>query len=538
MVVKGGVERRRRLLENEVDKTDSEEAPVNRFVDKHSALIDGVLESFDRVIMHGHLCIAGARNLVAWAVKEKIAIGELAGRGAEYRRRIKAYAQAIARRAGRPYLRPGIGQRKDEVVRGIIEKQEVSSGLVCVFETQEMAPAIRFVGREAAPRVIDSRRLCQVFYFYHLDPEFGLTHLRLQGWFPFDIQIYVNGHHWLERQLEREGVAFTSADNALLAVSDQQRAQELADGFGHVRWDDVLGRWAERFNPLLQGVFKSMHYRWFVDQAEVATDVIFRSIRDLQPLYRRLLDFAIVALGTREIMTFLGKKLPAAYQGEVVGDRRCRFQGWRVKHWVRRNAIKLYDKFARILRVEATFNCLSDFNVRRAVFSPKTGATTTRCAPMRKAVEFLPQVFEIGRRANRRYLDALAAVDPSQHAGSWVLAVARPAQRRGGRRCRALNILADADVLAFRAVMRGEGQLRGLRNADVRRLLWPDAPCTRAEERRRSAAVTRQLARLRAHRLLTKIPHTRRWRPTPRGLVVMGKALEIRNELWPLDQAA
>ncbi len=511
---------------------------MNRFIEKHSAVIDGVLECFDRVIVHGHLGIAGARNLVAWAVREKIAIGELAGRGAEYRRRIKTYAQAIARKAGRPYLRPDVGQRKDDLVRGIIEKQKISSGLVCVLETQEMAPAIRFIGREAAPEVIDGRRLCQVFYFYHLDPEFGLTHLRLQGWFPFDIQIYVNGHHWLERQLEREGLSFTAADNAVLAVSDQQRAQELADGFARLRWNDVLGRWAKRFNPLLRDVFKGMPYRWFVDQAEVATDVVFRSIRDLQPLYRRLLDFAIVALGCREIMTFLGKRLPAAYQGEIVGDRRWRVQGFRLKHWVRRNAIKLYDKFARILRVETTFNCLADFNIRRPVFSPKTGKTTPRFAPMRKAIEFLPHVLEIGRRANRRYLDALAAADPPQQTGSWVLTVARPAQRAGGRRSRPLNILADADVLAFRAVMRGDWQLRGMRNADVRRLLWPNAPCSRREERRRSAAVTRQFARLRAHGLLTKIPHTRRWRPTPRGLAVMGKALEIRNTLWPLDLAA
>jgi hypothetical protein len=501
-------------------------------------VIAGVLECFDRLIVHGHLGLAGARNLVAWAVKEKIAIGDLAKRGSEYRQRIKAYALASARRAGRPYLRPGVGQRKEDVVRGVLEHSNISSGLVCVLETQEMAPAIRFVGREEAPRVIDGRRLCQVFYFYHLDPEFGLTHLRLQGWFPFDIQVYLNGHHWLEQQLKREGVSFVAADNALVEVSDRQRAQELADSFPRLRWDDVFGRWANRFNPLLREAFKGMHYRWFVDQAEVATDVVFRSIRDLQPLYRRLLDFAIVALGSQEVMTFLGKRLPASFQGEIVGDRRRRFQGWRVKHWVRRNAIKFYDKFARILRVETTFNCVADFNVRRPVFSPKTGKTTTRFAPMRKAIEFLPHLFELGRRANRRYLDTLATVDPPQQTGSWILAVSRPVQRAGTRRYRALNILAEADVLAFRAVMRGDWQLRGMRNADVRRLLWPLAECTPEERRRRSAAVTRLFVRLRAHGLLAKIPNTRSWRPTPRGLAVMAKALEIRNTLWPLDQAA
>lgn len=511
---------------------------MNRFIDKHSAMIESVLESLDRLIVHGHLTIAGARNLVAWAVKEEIRIGQLAAHGATLRRRIKAYARALATKAGRPYLHPEARHRKEDLVRSLIEKEKLSSGLVCVLEAQEVSPAICFAGSDAAPRVYDGRRSCQVFYFYHLDSDFGLMHVRLQAWFPFDIQVYVNGHHWLERQLVRQRLAFTSLDNALLSVSDPQQAQALADRFVRLRWDSILNRWAKRFNPLLRDVFKGMRYRWFVDQVEVATDIIFRSASALQPLYQRLLHFAIVALGSREIMSFLGKKLPVTYQGEVVGDLRKRFQGWRVKHWVRRNAIKLYDKFARVLRVETTFNCLADFNVRRAVFSPRTGCTTTRFAPMRKAIEFLPRVLEIGRRANRRYLDALAAVDPPHDTGAWVLAVARPAHKPGGRRHRPLNILADADVAAFRAVMHGEWQLRGMRNADARRLLWPSSSTSPAEERRHAAAVTRLFQRLRAHGLLSKIPHTRRWRPTPRGLAVMGKALEIRDALWPLPRAA
>jgi len=511
---------------------------VKRFIEKHSEVIESVLESVDRLIVHGHLSIAGARNLVAWAVKEGIAIGGLAARGSELRERIKAYAQGMARKTGRPYLRPGAGQRKEELVRTIIEEHRIGSGLVCVLETQELSPAILFVGRQEAPRVVDGRRMCQVFYFYHLDPEFGLTHLRLQGWFPFGVQVYVNGHHWLERQLLRDGMSFVRQDNALWDIGDPQRAQGVADRFVHLKWKDILNRWATRFNPLLRDVFKGMRYRWFVDQAEVATDVIFRSIRDLQPLYQRLLHFAIVALGSREIMSFLGKQLPAGYQGEVVSDVRRRFQGWRVKHWVRRNTLKLYDKVARVLRVETTFNCLSDFTVKRAVHSPKTGQTTIRYAPLRKAIEFLPHVFEIGRRANRRYLDALAAVDPPERTGAWLLALARPAHHHAGRRFRPLNILADADVHAFRAVMRGDWQLRGMRNADMRRLLWPTPPSAPEQQRHRSAAVTRLFARLRAHGLLVKLPHTHRWRPTPRGLAVMAKALDIRNTLWPLDLAA
>ncbi|MGE3809284.1 MAG: hypothetical protein AB7K24_31860 [Gemmataceae bacterium] len=43
------------------------------------------------------------------------------------------------------------------------------------------------------PRLVFARRPQRVLYFYFLDPQFGLVHVRLQTWFPFTIQVYVNG---------------------------------------------------------------------------------------------------------------------------------------------------------------------------------------------------------------------------------------------------------------------------------------------------------------------------------------------------------
>ena len=36
-----------------------------------------------------------------------------------------------------------------------------------------------------------------MLYFYSLDPELGLIYVRLTGWFPFTVQVYLNGHSWL-----------------------------------------------------------------------------------------------------------------------------------------------------------------------------------------------------------------------------------------------------------------------------------------------------------------------------------------------------
>jgi hypothetical protein len=40
-------------------------------------------------------------------------------------------------------------------------------------------------------------RKCLHLYFYFLDRQLGLIHVKLQTWFPFPLQVYVNGHEWL-----------------------------------------------------------------------------------------------------------------------------------------------------------------------------------------------------------------------------------------------------------------------------------------------------------------------------------------------------
>ena len=57
---------------------------------------------------------------------------------------------------------------------------------------------LRLLPREAA---------CLHFYFYFLDRDFGLMHIRLQSWLPLAIQVCVNGRDWLARQMQREGIA-------------------------------------------------------------------------------------------------------------------------------------------------------------------------------------------------------------------------------------------------------------------------------------------------------------------------------------------
>src|SRR5207248_10579297 len=104
---------------------------------------------------------------------------------------------------------------------------------------------------------------------------------------------------------------------------------------------------------------------------EWATDVMFRTPEALAALYPRLIRHGISALGSRDVMRFLGRKVPAhggingRFQGEVLSDLRTRPEGMRLKHRLNRNSIKMYDKQGSVLRIETTLLEAEDIHVYR-----------------------------------------------------------------------------------------------------------------------------------------------------------------------------
>ena len=125
-----------------------------------------------------------------------------------------------------------------------------------------------------------------MLYFYFLDPHFGLRHVRVQTWFPFTTQVYVNGHDWLARQLHAAGSGFVQHDNAFTQLEDPAQAQSLADRFPRLGWVKILGRWARQVNPLLgEAWLQGQGYYWVIDQAEYSTDLLFQ---DRQALAERM----------------------------------------------------------------------------------------------------------------------------------------------------------------------------------------------------------------------------------------------------------
>jgi hypothetical protein len=84
----------------------------------------------------------------------------------------------------------------------------------------ESCRAVKLRSGEGKPRLAFTRRPQRVLYYYFLDPEFGRVQVRIETWFPFTIQIYVNGHDWLTQQLAKKRAGFVQQDNCFTELDD------------------------------------------------------------------------------------------------------------------------------------------------------------------------------------------------------------------------------------------------------------------------------------------------------------------------------
>jgi hypothetical protein len=359
---------------------------------------------------------------------------------------------------------------------------------------------------------------CLHYYHYFQHPDVGLCYVRLQTWFPFVTHIGLNGREWLAQQLQHAGQRFERRGNLLLAVADPDRAQSLFDQQRRTDWPSLLNNLVRPIHPLWSYLHDAARtpYHWMTEQSEWATDFVFRSPADLAAWYPRWLRHGLETLQCQDVLRYFGKKVPSRCAGDkVTVSLATRDQGARLKFWHDTNSLKLYDKEAQALRLETTINQPKDFRVyrtteRQAADAPKAWLE------MRKGVADLDRRAEVSQAANNRLAESLATVADTTPLGKLLEPLGRPILENGRRRARPLNPLLGTDGALLRCLAQGQFLLNGFRNRDVRIALHGVSEDDQ-QRRRLSAAVTRQLALLRAHGLILKVPKTHRYHLSASG---------------------
>ena len=508
---------------------------ATRFELAHRGDLLGSLTTVDRLIVHGHLSRLWFANHMAYLL-DRLGVHILRDFGRFMRGasdKVIGHAVALASKAGRPFIyQDRVVKGKDDLARRIAARDGVTEGLICVFSTVETAMCFALAGGAIRPRL----RKCLHLYFYVIDRELGFMHIRLQTWFPFQIQVYLNGHEWLARQLERRGVDFDRYENTFLRIDDLALAERLCGRFIRRRWSRLFDAFARRVNPWLSVIrhqgFGS--YYWCIDACEVSTDLMWSSRRRLLDILDDLFDHAIRAFAADDVVRFLGlKHRPKTADVETRHARRP--EGRRIKHRVRHNWLKLYDKMS-VLRVETVINNPADFRVL-CFEHDRRGRRHRLWKPMNKGVHNLWRYIQIGEATNRRYLNALADVTPSGPAVAQLDSLCRP-HFHHGRHYPRFNPVSSSDAQLFQAVLSSAHLISGLANRDLQRQLWTAPPTDPLDARRRCQRVSRLIRKLRGHAVLAKVPSRRRYRLTPLGRRLLAAAIHYRHRDFPNALAA
>ena len=419
---------------------------------------------------------------------------------------------------------------KEALARSIAEKDGIKEGLICVLESIEPCRSYEIFRNRDQKRLelVGRWRKCKFLYHYWIDPVFGFMNARIQSWFPFEIQICLNGREWLAREMDRAGIGYERRDNCFASLSDAARAQKLMDRQLKIHWPTQLNRIARQLNPAHVSIFQTFRlpYYWSVHQSEWATDLMFRDPASLAEIYPGLVRHGMTTFSSGDVMRFLGQKVNGNFQGQIISDFKDRPEGVRIKHRVDANSIKLYDKQGSVLRTETTINDAAGIKV----FRPKEGEGRGKRAlrPLRKGIADLHRRAQVSSASNQRYLDALASADTSAPASKFLDGLDHPVTFKG-HRVRGLRAWSSDDLALFKAVSRGEFSINGFRNIDVDRVLNGPRPKDPVERRRRSARTTRLIRLLRAHRLIRKMPRSRRYSLTARGRETLSIILALHD---------
>jgi hypothetical protein len=190
---------------------------MQAFTAKYSDKIQGVLSGFDRLIFRGYLRKIGytvGLNSYLWA--NDVLLKDFGSHANEISDRIKEAALRCVQECGRPiqYL-PSSKDDKEQIARSIAQQDHITEGPVCALTCVEPCMGFDIHRNRETKRLelVHRPRKCLYVYQYWEHPVLGWLHARIQTWFPFSIQIGMNGREWLARQMERVGMDYQKQDN-------------------------------------------------------------------------------------------------------------------------------------------------------------------------------------------------------------------------------------------------------------------------------------------------------------------------------------
>ncbi len=289
---------------------------ANRYHD----LLEGSYDCVDRIVLNAYFALGhGAGGFRVWwrrwhgdsdADLDNAHLMRLAGR---FARRVRAWAQANEV----PVIDCKAGERKHLIAEQHLKAHDHSPGVFLVLVAK--APATLFSVKRSKTGVLvnlEKKRSYVNHYSFHIyDPVFGHVTIKMSGHPPFPAQVILNGHEYVAALASAAGIAYRKEGNCFTGVPDPADLAELADTLSSAEAIGRLGQVCDRWIysaclcfglDLEEQAAGGFRYGYAVYQLEYSRNLLFKSGREMERVFERIVDRSRTRLDVKTVRTLFG----------------------------------------------------------------------------------------------------------------------------------------------------------------------------------------------------------------------------------------
>ena len=353
---------------------------MESFAKLFGSLLVFVYHCFDRVVIHGYLSGLSRPEQVVYFFRQVLGIPVvskevLSRRTGDYQNWVEAYA----RNHNTPIEWAEKAVRKEDYIlpwlRWMVKNN--AYGVYFIFKSMEQGPTFRislpkYPTQDPNYRILAHQRSRFThYYFYIRDEVLGPIVLRVASFFPFQATYYLNGHSFIEQELNRRRIGFRKNDNAFLAVEDVAELQAAADRLSPQIIRQRLDYWTLILGPKFsQRERRQMNLSRFyaIAQIEYCRNFIFKRNFPIHKIFERSCEIGLWRLTANKISEVFGVRLNKRLHGKLSTVLDQIEHGHHVFRAYWKSAfLKQYEKSSAFLRNELCSNNLRDFGLRKGL---------------------------------------------------------------------------------------------------------------------------------------------------------------------------
>ena len=505
-------------------------------IEQNKEKINGVFETFDRMIINGYILpLQNPRLFQYYLIQNDIKFVDFKefaeNQTSSLCNHIDTYIEN--NNVSLQYLKSG-KDNKQELAHKALEESNGKIGLIAAFSAVELCRTSTIISnyetQKLEPAIKNTK--CKHYYLYYNDEEFGLMFFKIQTWFPYNVQIYINGREYCSKIFDKNNIKYEMFNNSFSYIEDFEKAQKLANNILNQKLSDSFDGIVSKINNLLPNIKEKLNhsYYWCIDQCEFATDINFKSREDLTIFYKKLVETTYFTFSSEDVYSFFGRNISRIHnftKGEIVSDLRNRYQDYRIKFKINNNQVKMYDK-GNNLRIEVTINNPKDFKIlkeKEVIIEHQKLEAVKQWVPMGKSIANLYRYVEISKSITKRYIDALPEINTNVTHVDELKEISSKKVIEN-RNYSGFNILNSETLEIFKVISNGKYLINGFTNKMIRKEIFDDD----SESKYIQNKTTRLLAKLKAHGIIKKISKKNKYYLTTKGRRIINTILLFTNK--------